>query len=241
MAGLGRKEFNSGDILLASEVQGYLQDQAVMVFDDATARGSAIPSPSEGMLTYNKDTDQLELYDGSAFGPVGSDAGLIHIETESFSAVSAVNINDVFSSKYDNYRILFNLTTTSTNNITSARLRVSGSDDSAATYGYATLGLVLGTTTASNFGASTTSFNELNYNVSGAQDTSIVLDILRPNLSLRTLISGLTTGAHNNFAANAGRSYWGNFGNTTIFTGISFIASTGNFTGNYSVYGYRKS
>jgi hypothetical protein len=84
LAGLGRKEFNSGDILLASEVQGYLQDQAVMVFDDATARGSAIPSPSEGMLTYNKDTSGLELYDGSAFGPVGSDAGLIHIKQKTF-------------------------------------------------------------------------------------------------------------------------------------------------------------
>jgi hypothetical protein len=36
------------------------------------------------MLTYNKDTDQLELYDGSAFGPVGSDAGLIHIKQKTF-------------------------------------------------------------------------------------------------------------------------------------------------------------
>jgi hypothetical protein len=71
MSGLGRKVFNSGDILLASEVQGYLQDQAVMVFADSTARGSAIPSPSEGMLTYNLDTGSLELYDGSSFIGVG--------------------------------------------------------------------------------------------------------------------------------------------------------------------------
>jgi hypothetical protein len=72
MSGLGRKEFNAGDILLASEVQGYLQDQAVMVFADSTARGSAIPSPSEGMLTYNLDTGSLELYDGSSYIGVGS-------------------------------------------------------------------------------------------------------------------------------------------------------------------------
>jgi hypothetical protein len=30
-----------------------------MVFDDSAARGSAIPSPIEGMVTYLKDTDQL--------------------------------------------------------------------------------------------------------------------------------------------------------------------------------------
>lgn len=65
MAGLGRKTFNAGDILLASEVQGYLQDQMVMVFDDSAARGSAISTPSEGMITYLKDIKAIEFYDGS--------------------------------------------------------------------------------------------------------------------------------------------------------------------------------
>jgi hypothetical protein len=40
---------------------------AVMVFDDATARTTAIPTPSEGMVTYLKDTNALEKFDGSAF------------------------------------------------------------------------------------------------------------------------------------------------------------------------------
>jgi hypothetical protein len=35
---------------------------AVMVFDDAAARTTAIPSPIEGMVTYLKDTDKLEKY-----------------------------------------------------------------------------------------------------------------------------------------------------------------------------------
>jgi hypothetical protein len=81
LAGLGRKVFNSGDILLASEVQGYLQDQSVMVFEDAAARGSAIPSPTEGMVTFRKDDNALEVYDGAAFNPVGTEPGLVHIET----------------------------------------------------------------------------------------------------------------------------------------------------------------
>jgi hypothetical protein len=67
MSGLGRKTFNSGDILLASEVQGFLQDQMVMVFDDSGARGSAITSPTEGMLTYLKDTKAIEFFDGTNF------------------------------------------------------------------------------------------------------------------------------------------------------------------------------
>jgi len=34
MAGLGRKVFAAGEVLTAANVQGYLQDQAVMVFDE---------------------------------------------------------------------------------------------------------------------------------------------------------------------------------------------------------------
>lgn len=72
MAGAGYKVFNTGDVLLASEVNTYLMQQTVMVFDDATARSTAIPSPSEGMFSYLKDTNLTYRYDGSAWL---SDAG----------------------------------------------------------------------------------------------------------------------------------------------------------------------
>lgn len=65
MSGLGRKVFTAGEVLTAANVQGYLQDQAVMVFADATARTAGIPTPTEGMATYLKDTNTLELFDGT--------------------------------------------------------------------------------------------------------------------------------------------------------------------------------
>jgi hypothetical protein len=46
-------------------------DQSVMVFAGTAARGSAIPSPSEGMVTYREDDDVVEVYNGSSFVPVG--------------------------------------------------------------------------------------------------------------------------------------------------------------------------
>jgi len=57
-----RKVFVAGEILTAADVNTNLMDQAVMVFDDAAARTAAIPSPVEGMVTYLKDTDNLEKY-----------------------------------------------------------------------------------------------------------------------------------------------------------------------------------
>ena len=65
-----RKVFVAGEILTAADVNTNLMDQAVMVFDDSAARGSAIPTPSEGMVTYLKDTDSLEQFTGAAFVPV---------------------------------------------------------------------------------------------------------------------------------------------------------------------------
>jgi hypothetical protein len=65
MAGLGRKTFTAGDVLTASQVQGYLQDQTIMVFAGTAARASGIPSPSEGMFAVMTDTDQLTYYTGT--------------------------------------------------------------------------------------------------------------------------------------------------------------------------------
>jgi hypothetical protein len=66
MAGLGRKTFNSGEVLTAANVQGYLMDQAVMVFAGTAARGSAIPTPSAGMCAYSTATG-FQVYNGTAW------------------------------------------------------------------------------------------------------------------------------------------------------------------------------
>lgn len=67
MAGLGRKVFTAGDVLTASDVQSYLQDQTVMVFAGTAARSSAIATPTEGMVAVTTDTDELQYYNGSAW------------------------------------------------------------------------------------------------------------------------------------------------------------------------------
>jgi hypothetical protein len=66
MAGLGRKEWSPGDTLTAAEVNGFLMDQMVMVFAGTAERGSAIPSPSAGMVSYSTATGFV-VYDGTAW------------------------------------------------------------------------------------------------------------------------------------------------------------------------------
>lgn len=73
------KTFANGFVLNASELNTYLMNQSVIVFDDAAARTSAIAAPSEGMVTYLKDTNALEYYTGSAWATVGADTTLTNV------------------------------------------------------------------------------------------------------------------------------------------------------------------
>lgn len=65
-AGLGFKTFNTGDVLSAADVNGYLM-QGVLVFADATARDAAITSPQEGQFAFTKNNDSLWYYNGSSW------------------------------------------------------------------------------------------------------------------------------------------------------------------------------
>lgn len=70
-AGLGFKTFNTGDVLTAGDTNGYLM-QGVWVFANAAARTSAVTSPQEGNVSFLKDTNSLEIYDGAAWVAYGS-------------------------------------------------------------------------------------------------------------------------------------------------------------------------
>lgn len=73
MAGAGYKLFNTGDVLTAAQVNTYLQEQVVMVFNNATARTTALSGVlAEGMVSYLKDTNATEVYDGSAWVGIGN-------------------------------------------------------------------------------------------------------------------------------------------------------------------------
>ena len=84
--GLGRRTFSPGEVLTASNVMNYLQDQAVMSF-----AGTAV---QEGMVSYLQDLNQLDVYDGSGwkqFYPSVANAGEIiqMVTTSSTTAVSS--------------------------------------------------------------------------------------------------------------------------------------------------------
>jgi hypothetical protein len=65
-AGLGFKDFVTGEVLTAADVDGYLM-QGIWVFASAAARDAAVTSPQEGNFAYLKDTNVTTYYTGSAW------------------------------------------------------------------------------------------------------------------------------------------------------------------------------
>jgi hypothetical protein len=74
-AGLGFKDFTTGEVLTAADVDGYLM-QGIWVFASAAARDAAVTSPQEGNACYLKDTNQVLTYSGSAWVAVGGGSPL---------------------------------------------------------------------------------------------------------------------------------------------------------------------
>ena len=69
----GYKTFAAGAVLSAtSDMQVFLMDQVCTVWNDASARTSGLATPAEGQVSYLKDTNAVEVYDGTSWVAVAS-------------------------------------------------------------------------------------------------------------------------------------------------------------------------
>jgi hypothetical protein len=97
----GYRDFQTGEVLTAANVNDFLMEQSVMTFADDAARTSALTDVlREGLLTYNEDTAQLEIYDGSAWvlaapePPAGIGSNVVQtVKTDTFTTSSTAFVD----------------------------------------------------------------------------------------------------------------------------------------------------
>ncbi len=91
----GYKDWAAGDILTAADLEDYTVKQSVMRFADSSARTTALSGVlAEGMMSYLKDTDSVEVYDGSSWAAVAGGKILQVVsttKTDTFSASMTAN------------------------------------------------------------------------------------------------------------------------------------------------------
>lgn len=177
---------------------------------------------------------------GIKWATPASTAGLTLIKTQSFTTVTSSAVEDVFSSTYEYYKVLIQLTANSAAAThLNWRARVSGSDNSTSgNYLWASYGTVNsggGTSGGEGSGASAT-FGRIAY-MDNSGYTYTDLTFFNPfSSSIETGYTSLS----NNEGGNSTRIYSanGNMSVTTSYTGFTLLPTSGTISGKVSVYGY---
>jgi hypothetical protein len=200
--------------------------------------GWAVPTSTDlvkdGATAIETLGDAIDASMNTALGT--KKAGMVLLNTTSFSAVASQSINDVFSATYKNYKIVLNFATAAAiDKVISMRLRKAGVDFSGASqYENISLGIT-SAGTASNATNSATSFTLLN-NAHYTSQRSVILDIL--NARGGTTISGQAVGGTS--AVTNALNINGICLSNDTYDGFTIITSASNFTtaSTVSVYGY---
>ena len=156
-------------------------------------------------------------------------SGLVLIDEVPYTSATTINVNDVFSSTYTNYRILNRVTSISGGGTMTLRFRVSGSD---TTTNYYTQQAYADNTTVAA-GRNSWGTDELFVN-DGENAAVGAYDCMNPYGTGETQIVG--------FGGYRGALVRFNYGaqtDSTSFTGFTLL-SNANATGTVSVYGYKK-
>ena len=230
-----RTDFAAGEVLAAQDL-----DDTFASKPRKTTASTAPSSPATGDLWFDTTTSPAiaKFWDGSAWVLTGVSPGMVLLTTNNFTAVSAINIENIFSATYDTYQIIFNVDTTSTGLQVDVRLRVNGADNTTTNYQrYSMYSSTFDDTLGGNRSINTTLWTEI-LKLDNAATGTAKVDLYNPFDTKLTRAGHHSVWRFNNLFNQYVSGLY--FNATTSFTGISFITNTGNITGRVSVYGLKK-
>jgi len=154
---------------------------------------------------------------------------LVHINTTDFSAASSVSLDNVFTSDYDNYRVMFTGSSSAGGTLL-MRLRSSGSDATGSDYSRQLLESY-GTTVLASSATATSVYVTWLSTILGF----MALDMFSPHLSVLTAYSSMGGKPSNSIQVI------GHHNVASSYDGLTIYPTSGTITGTIRVYGYRNS
>jgi len=229
--------FTAGEVLTAANMNISART-GIPVFADATARNAAFGGTgektlAEGQFAYLEDSNTTQYYDGAAWQPVGTTPGFVCVKAEtSFSGVSSINVDNVFSATYTNYLLNVIYDGSGTADLT-MRMRVGGVDTSTSTYNRQ--GIDANGATLTSFRTTSSSFTIGASSTNGPSTSQV-------NFFMPFVVDQTTIQVYNFRSVSNGYIFFEAAQQTgaTSFDGFSLISASGTITGTYSVYGYSK-
>lgn len=218
------------------------------VYANESARTTAVPSPAEGQLSYLNDINQFQGYAGTSWRPLGGLAPAIpttvavsggtasanSLGVISFSGATSISLNNVFTSTYKHYRIIFDCSASVSGTDLWFRLRSAGTDNSAANYYWGGVNGLASGTSSVWYGNSTTSLR-ISY-LSSSTYNNFSLDIFNPQVNQKTNWNALASGS--TVSSTFGVYFGGLHDVAAQYDGFTLYTGSGNFTGSVQVLGY---
>ena len=160
-------------------------------------------------------------------------AGMVLLNTTSFSGVASQSVNNVFTSTYKNYVLALNCSGSSNLDMY-FRFRASATDKTTGYYRNNTA-MTASSTTVNGVNGNNIGYHFIGYTWSSGLEASSVIQVLNPqDAAQRSVILFQTTGG----------DYWVSGGgfqvDSTSFDGFTIYPNTGTISGSVSVYGYNK-
>jgi hypothetical protein len=165
-------------------------------------------------------------------------AGLVLLNTTSFSGVTAQSFNNVFTSAYENYRVLFRGTSNTSVQTINLRMRASGTDATGANYQRMGVRASNGSSTLAALNQSAqTSIGLFVLDSSFPTYCGYTIDFIGPQLARITNIMAYGTEVETGTVYS--RTVAGTHDLSTAYDGFSLInAGSVNFAATVSIYGY---
>lgn len=182
----------------------------------------------ESIVAYSVgDTYTQSTLDGK-FSPITT-TGLVLLSSTTFSAVASASIDNVFTSAYSNYRVMYIGKGSATATL-HFRYRKSAAD---LTNNYTSNSFYSNQTTSGTGGGGTT---QMLITDSNTDTTTLAFDIMKPN----AVAASATFTTIMGFSYNKLATFF-NGGSRLVdaYTGFSLLPSTGTLTGEIQVYGYK--
>jgi hypothetical protein len=178
-----------------------------------------------------------DAIDATVFG-LGS-SGLTLINTTTVSAQSFVTISNIFSSTYQNYKMIIQLTAASATSSLTAQMTTGGTAATTSYY-YGGWSVNENNGTAGVTGVNVSSFSLGGTNTSYPTGSVASYEIYDPFNTIWTKFTGTAFYINSTPAGVYLGTSGGHFQNTS-YDGLKIAAGSGTFTGTVRIYGYKNS
>ena len=202
----------------------------VLPFADSTARGTALPSPTDGQYSYLQDTNTTEYYDGSAWVLASAESWTL-ISTTALSGTSTT-VSGIPSTYKNLHFVVSDFVVTS---VSSIYFRIN--NDSTSDRHQKRLDWVQNSTAQAAFGLATEVYVSYGSVTTGDNNNALILSIFDYANTTDRKNFKVIGGFYNNEGQQEFFNGWGNFNAADAISSVLFTASGSWSSGNIYLYG----